>query len=193
MALSAKGSPMPVAKRCDKCRGVKPIGGFTEDKSKDDGSRGICKVCYAAKVRAKRAEDPEKHREESRRWRADNPEKATQVSREYMRRWRDANREESRRRNRAWKTANPHKQAEYNNKRRARKLGGEHAPYDRVEIFERWGWMCGYGCGQPAEHLDHITPLSRGGADATWNLIPSCAEENLSKNDRTLAEWAATF
>ena len=44
------------------------------------------------------------------------------------------------------------------------------------------GHPCAY-CGQPAEHLDHITPLSRGGIDHPSNWQPLCATCNLSKGD----------
>jgi len=39
-------------------------------------------------------------------------------------------------------------------------------------------------CGEPAEHLDHITPLARGGTDRPTNLQPLCANCNLRKSDR---------
>lgn len=56
--------------------------------------------------------------------------------------------------------------------------------------MERWAWRCGY-CGEArAEHLDHIEPLSKGGADVEANMIPACARCNLTKGAKTLAEWA---
>jgi 5-methylcytosine-specific restriction endonuclease McrA len=66
------------------------------------------------------------------------------------------------------------------------------APYTRAEVFARWDGQCAY-CDAPAEHLDHVQPLSRGGADAAHNLLPACAPCNLSKGAKSLAEWAATF
>ena len=39
-------------------------------------------------------------------------------------------------------------------------------------------------CGAPAEHLDHITPLVRGGTDHPTNLQPRCADCNLTKGGR---------
>ncbi|MFJ4960963.1 HNH endonuclease [Streptomyces sp. NPDC088729] len=64
------------------------------------------------------------------------------------------------------------------------------APYRRAEIFARWGGTCAY-CDAPAEHLDHITPISRGGRDVESNVIPACVPCNHGKADRTLAEWLA--
>lgn len=66
------------------------------------------------------------------------------------------------------------------------------APYKRSEVFARWGGLCAY-CDAPAEHLDHIKPISRGGRDVLSNVIPACAACNLSKSDQTLAQWAQTF
>lgn len=62
------------------------------------------------------------------------------------------------------------------------------APYSRAEVFARWGHACCY-CGAPAEHLDHVTPLSRGGRDILSNVVPACADCNLSKGALSLAEW----
>lgn len=77
-------------------------------------------------------------------------------------------------------------------KRRAHKRSAQHEPYKRSEIFARWGNLCAY-CDAPAEHLDHVNPLSKGGADAAHNLLPACAPCNLTKSAKTLADWASTF
>lgn len=48
-------------------------------------------------------------------------------------------------------------------------------------------------CGVPlfgnAIHIDHIVPLSKGGAHCVSNLCASCPPCNLSKNDKTVDEW----
>lgn len=75
---------------------------------------------------------------------------------------------------------------------RARLYGAGHEPYNRAEIFAAYGGTCAY-CDAPAEHLDHVHPLSKGGADAAHNLLPACAPCNLTKSAKTLAEWASTF
>jgi 5-methylcytosine-specific restriction endonuclease McrA len=77
-------------------------------------------------------------------------------------------------------------------KRRAEDYGVEHVAYSRTEIFKRWHNACAY-CGSWATHLDHVEPLSRGGADVESNMVPACAPCNLSKGAKTLAEWSETF
>lgn len=39
-------------------------------------------------------------------------------------------------------------------------------------------------CGRPAEHADHIEPVSRGGTDRPANLQALCAGCNLARGDR---------
>lgn len=63
------------------------------------------------------------------------------------------------------------------------------APYRRSDVFARWDGRCCY-CNAPAEHLDHVQPLSRGGRDVLSNVVPACADCNLAKAALTLAEWA---
>jgi 5-methylcytosine-specific restriction endonuclease McrA len=48
-------------------------------------------------------------------------------------------------------------------------------------------------CGEFAEvtHIDHLTPLSRGGSDVWFNLQQSCQKCNLSKGTKTADEFQA--
>jgi 5-methylcytosine-specific restriction endonuclease McrA len=86
----------------------------------------------------------------------------------------------------------PDKRHTLTHKRRAEDYGVEHVAYSRTEIFKRWHNACAY-CGSWATHLDHVEPLSRGGADVESNMVPACAPCNLSKGAKTLAEWTETF
>lgn len=65
-------------------------------------------------------------------------------------------------------------------------------PYIRRDLMKRWGGACAY-CAAPAEHIDHVTPISAGGRDVLRNVVPACADCNYSKGTKTLAQWAATF
>jgi hypothetical protein len=76
--------------------------------------------------------------------------------------------------------------------RRAAAYGVAHVAYSRTAIFARYGGACAY-CDSPAEHLDHVVPLSKGGTDTEDNVLPACAPCNLSKGALLIAEWAETF
>ena len=80
----------------------------------------------------------------------------------------------------------------FKRKRRALKLRNHHERYTDIEIFERDGWLCGI-CGQKinkrlkypnprSKSIDHIVPLSKGGADAPINLQAAHLRCNTSKN-----------
>jgi len=78
-------------------------------------------------------------------------------------------------------------------RRRAMKKGARCEPYKRRDIFERDGWTCKV-CGEKvnrrtvaphpkAPTIDHIVPLSKGGADAPDNVQCAHARCNTVKSD----------
>jgi len=75
-------------------------------------------------------------------------------------------------------------------RRRAIQVGAEIAGPVSTETYARIlaSGPCVYD-GRPAEHVDHVRPLSRGGAEHESNLVPACAKCNMSKNARLLTEW----
>lgn len=83
---------------------------------------------------------------------------------------------------------NPNLYREKKNRRRANLANVEHHPYKAIRVFERDKFECRY-CGKEATCLDHIHPISRGGADAEWNLNSACGPCNTSKGNKTLEEW----
>lgn len=52
----------------------------------------------------------------------------------------------------------------------------------------RHNGLCVY-CGNPGTTMDHVIPISRGGAHSIGNLVPACASCNSSKRHRTVMEW----
>jgi len=50
----------------------------------------------------------------------------------------------------------------------------------RARILARDGHRCRQ-CGEPAQHVDHITPVASGGTDHPSNLRALCAHCNLAK------------
>ncbi len=53
----------------------------------------------------------------------------------------------------------------------------------RELVLARDQYTC-QGCGQPAEHVDHIIPVAQGGRDLPENCQALCARCNLAKGDR---------
>src|SRR5881409_3216814 len=78
----------------------------------------------------------------------------------------------------------PDKRHTLTHARRAAGYGVEHVEYSRTAILARWRHRCAY-CDRIAAHLDHVHPLSKGGADAEHNIVPACAPCNLSKGAKT--------
>lgn len=76
-------------------------------------------------------------------------------------------------------------------KYRALKRGNSHEPYAETYIYERDGWICGI-CGRKinkrlkrpnllSKSIDHIIPLSKGGADAPTNVQAAHLRCNMIK------------
>jgi 5-methylcytosine-specific restriction endonuclease McrA len=113
---------------------------------------------------------------------------------EYQRRYRQENLEAERESDRLYRKENPALGKAAGHRRRARKLKAAVAPVtssDIRDILDRHDYRCAV-CLAPAEHLDHVLPLSRGGAHAVPNLRPLCAPCNLSKGAKTDADWLHT-
>jgi 5-methylcytosine-specific restriction endonuclease McrA len=91
-----------------------------------------------------------------------------------------------------YRRLSPDERHRLTHKRRAEAYGVAHEDYSRTEILARWSHRCAY-CNGYATHLDHVVPLSKGGVDAAHNIVPACANCNLSKGAKTLAEWSETF
>lgn len=88
-----------------------------------------------------------------------------------------------------YKRRHPVKVREWVNRRRAVRAGAE----GRVTIAEFWakceatGWICTY-CPEvltkDTATMDHVIPLSRGGADSIENIVPACRSCNARKGNR---------
>jgi 5-methylcytosine-specific restriction endonuclease McrA len=132
-----------------------------------------------------------------------DPEKFKQRARER----READPAAARAYDAAYYLANPKRFQEYrrthideiymqNEKRRALKF--TNTPKDELltlvqwcEILEQFDYSCAY-CGRKMERptMDHVIPLSRGGAHSKDNIVPACRHCNSSKRSRTPQEWA---
>jgi len=103
----------------------------------------------------------------------------------------------------AWKggTSAPHtspaRQSEYYHQRRARLEGCEINDFTKeqwAEVLAEFNYHCAY-CLQPVDSFDmeHMTPISRGGNNTKTNVVPACRRCNVTKNKRTLLEYASAL
>lgn len=61
-------------------------------------------------------------------------------------------------------------------------------PWSRSGVLDRDGHRCAY-CKGRAESIDHLVPVSRGGAERSWrNTVAACLPCNQAKADRTPSE-----
>jgi hypothetical protein len=144
------------------------------------------------RLRAKNPRRMEAARLRAQRWRDSHPEESREQS--LRSRWKhiDRRRETAQQ----WMRNNPQRNLDAQNRRRARKHAAtirDVRPVDLVTMLAAQGGICFY-C--PAvlgadKHLEHRTPLVRGGAHAVENLCYSCPDCNRRKGTKTEAEFRA--
>lgn len=168
---------------CARCRKMLPVESFQPNRSRPNGVDSYCKPCGAS-LRSTRYRP--RIREQQRRWRHSNPDRAA----EYDRRWASQNPAKRRAKHARLKAADPERYRLYakvgDHRRRARELAAPGAATDE-QLRQRWhvyGGLC-WMCGGPADVMDHVKPLAKGGSNWPANLRPACTR----CNRRKLARW----
>lgn len=177
-----------------------------------DGHEKICRPCQRAYSAQYRADNPDRVRESWRKDRQAHPERRRAEAKRYderfpdaararKKRWaeanpgaartyREANADRVREATRAWKERHPVEVANYRRAYKARvRLAGRATTEELAALVEEAGTYGCAVCWAPAEHLDHIVPVSRGGCGCVENLQWLCAPCNLSKSARDFFEW----
>lgn len=140
-------------------------------------------------ARQRRSEHPEL-------WTSDDAKRRAKASRERnverISAYNKANSERNKERCRRWRAANPDAGSRAASIRRARKYGAPiYENINRNEIIERDASTC-YLCSQVLSadeiQLEHVVPLSRGGAHSADNLRVSCDPCNRRKGTKLLEE-----
>ena len=161
-------------KTCTCCKEAKELSEFSPDKRISSGFQSRCKQCFATIMRGRRRANPEAHRlsiklstrrnyaaklARNRRYRLENPGKVA--------RWKA----EDRQRNKARVLAD-------NASRRA--LQRVPLTPEVVQIYALRDFYRAMSLGEDF-HVDHIIPLSKGGAHVHTNLQVIPAIDNLRK------------
>jgi hypothetical protein len=191
---------------CKDCRSLAAKSAYTANPQRE---------MRALRAREWRAANPDKRREAERRWRLANPDKRRQTwadwaaknkswiqqrerlrvrkpdpeaRRKANRKWRQRNRDAMREQTRTWRRRNRQRAREQVQRRRAIKAAAATFVLVTKDLARLTDRGC-VACGLPADSLDHMIPLSRGGSHGIGNLTPMCRGCNSSKGAKTIAEW----
>jgi 5-methylcytosine-specific restriction endonuclease McrA len=109
--------------------------------------------------------------------------------------WKNANRAQVRAYAREWAKTHPERRAAVQRNRNAikQRAEGKHFAADIRALLTLQGWRCAEckaSVRKIGYHVDHIVPLSRGGANHKYNLQILCSSCNTRKNDRDPLDWA---
>lgn len=170
-------------KRCCHCHEVKPLTEFGGNRSLPDGRGRECRACERAAKRHMR--DPAAAVARVQAWVAANQERRRAYRKEYYRR----NAEKVKAEVKAYYQANPEKWRAWMQARRAR-LRNAPGTASVAQIASRvayYGGLC-WMCHKPADTIDHVIPLVRGGSHWPANLRPACRSCNSSKRSRKPGE-----
>ena len=183
---------MSEAKDCSGCNVRLPVAVFgITSRGRTHSRCRKCRIAYGAEYRAA-------NRGKIRQWVVDNVERVQQYRRERYRKEKDADPVAfNARRRDIWSKQyerEPEKFIAKAHRALARRAG---APGRGVTAAE---WkdtldaalgLCAY-CAKPKRlTMDHIEPMSRGGAHEPENIVAACNECNASKCDRPLVLWLA--
>ncbi len=166
-------------------------------------SGGSCRECLRLRFEKKRrnhgiearskqsqSEFAAKRRVLNIRWKAKNRERLAAEAREYY--W--EHKDECDARNRQYAKNDREGAKARARRRRARKRGaeGSHTVEEIKTLIKHQRHKCAI-CRvsiRSSRHIDHIIPLSKGGADSIKNIQLLCAECNHSKHAKDPIDWA---
>jgi 5-methylcytosine-specific restriction endonuclease McrA len=127
------------------------------------------------------------YKERSYEWRRQNPDKERRNRKMY----RENHPQQIAESRAQYRRANPEAVAAHTQRRRARQAGAYVGDVDFKRIYKRDRDIC-YLCGRKVKkserHLDHVIPLSRGGAHSEDNIRVTHARCNLKKGVKLVEE-----
>jgi 5-methylcytosine-specific restriction endonuclease McrA len=139
-----------------------------------------------------RAANPEKVKASKKAWHAKNRETILPKMRAYYSTNKERLLAASRKYRSVWKKNNPHKVAEHNHLRRVRRHGNGNQNCDQKIKLLGLERFCHWCCDKLTKlnfTIDHVIPISRGGAHIPDNLVACCAYCNSSRGSKLISEW----
>lgn len=177
-------------KTCTKCKIKKPEIEFFKDSSKKDKLSSSCKACKNAQNKEYQSKNKEAKAEYDRIRREAKRDEINAKKREYYH-------TKGKAVEKIWRAANWDKVLTYARnskaKRRAIERSYDLPAGDLITWVDSQPKVCTY-CKclcEDSYHIDHIVPLSKGGAHSLDNLTIACPFCNISKGNKTLNEWSS--
>lgn len=168
-------------RECTTCRSVYPatLEYFHQDKGGKWGLTARCKPCGRARAAAYQRANPETNKARYRRWIAANPERARAIYHKSV--------SNNRERNRALSRASDARRRQAINPSPDNTWTAEEVK----QMYDDQRGLCAY-CETPlfgTYHIEHMIPVSRGGANTWDNLAVSCPTCNIRKHNKTAEEF----
>lgn len=189
-------------KQCRKCGIIKSREEFTSNKKLKDGMGSYCKKCASKNVGISIKKNPEKRRENNKKWKAKNPEKVKEYSKKYI----SENKERIYANNKKWLENNKEKyiitRTKYNLKNReknTKRVMKSH--FARLQATPKWVDLNEINAlykeaSEKGLTVDHIAPIQGDnmcGLNVTWNIQFLTKSENSIKGHKVcpvLIKWA---
>jgi len=171
--------------------GLRPCRECGVEKTSDKYCRGGGMVCFACRAKARYSVKKSSHEYMSRRRAIRNKCASGRKDKqaEACRKWNESNRQRKAYMRTAWKLANPAKCKTYAKARTSKPMVDSPGVVAKIKC-EKCYWC---GCKLKGDyHLDHVVPLSKGGANAAYNLVASCVKCNLRKSAKMPNQFIGT-
>ncbi len=159
-------------KTCNLCREGKPNEAFSKCSARVDGLQNYCKECASIKRKERYEVKKDEEREQNRQWFQKNQPWKRPEKREYLKAWLAENRDRKNLSNAL-------------RKHRIRAGGGTIRLIDWLTLCEKFDNKC-LNCGKEEITMDHVIPISKGGAHNIENVQPLCVSCNCSKGAKTI-------
>ena len=167
-------------KTCTKCKALKNKNLFAKNKLTTDGFQVYCKACQ------KTYRDPEKNKKYLAIYRRENRSILLPKKRINSKAYYEKNRQKVLDKQKA--NYDPSTSQKKTSIRRARLQSNPVYEVTKKEVWKFRHLPCFY-CGGKGGSIDHVIPVSKGGAHSIGNLVSSCRTCNSSKGNKFITQW----